>query len=121
MDVVTAFLAGKLEDEVYVKMPDHMVSRFGRFARVLKSLYGLKQAARVWYLLLSEFLTSIGFDCIPTDQTIFINNSTRVIIGFHVDDLLITGPSNGEVDKLKEQMKNRFQMKDLGKQEIFLE
>lgn len=47
MNVVTTFLAGKLQDAIYIKMPDHMIARFGRFARVLKSLYGLKQAARV--------------------------------------------------------------------------
>ena len=67
MDVLTAFLAGHLENEIYIKMPQHMIERFGRYARVLKSLYGPKQAARVWYLLPSEFLISIGFECIPTD------------------------------------------------------
>lgn len=114
MDVVTAFLAGDLEDEVYMKMPEHMVQQFGRYTRVLKSLYGLKQAARVWYLLLANFLTSIGFTCVPTDQTIFINSITGVVIGIHVDDLLITGPNKNEAEKLKESLKVRFKMKDLG-------
>ena len=114
MDVVTAFLAGELNEEVYIKMPEHMVERFGRYARVLKSLYGLKQAARVWYLLLSEFLVSIGFTCLPTDQTIFRNDKTKVVIGIHVDDLIITGPSNQEIENLKEKLNKRFRMKDLG-------
>lgn len=42
MDVVTAFLTGELEDKVYIKMPGHMIPRFGRYARVIKSLYELK-------------------------------------------------------------------------------
>ncbi|KAI1000225.1 hypothetical protein K3495_g7973 [Podosphaera aphanis] len=114
MDVVTAFLAGDLNDEVYIKMPGHMIPRFGRYARIIKSLYGLKQAARVWYLLFAEFVTSVGFSCLPTDQTIFINNTTKAIIGIHVDDLLITGSNNMELQRLKQQLESRFKMKDLG-------
>ena len=83
--------------------------------RVIKSLYGLKQAARVWYLLLSDFLISIGFSCIPTDQTVFTKGDIRIVVGIHVDDLLITGSSNQEIEEIKEQLKNRFKMKDLGR------
>lgn len=114
MDVMTAFLAGELEDEVYIKMPNHMVSRFGRYVRVLKSLHGLKQAARVWYLLLSEFLTSISFICVSTDQTILTNPITKVVIRIHVDDLIITGPNKKEIVLLKDQLGKGLRMKDLG-------
>ena len=58
MDVVTAFLAATLpkEDVVYIRLPPELQSQFGDCVRVLKSLYGLKQAARLWYLLLTDFL-----------------------------------------------------------------
>ena len=83
--------------------------------RVIKSLYGLKQAARVCYLLLSDFLISIGFSCIPTDQTVFTKGDTSIAVGIHVDDLLITESSNQEKEEFKEQLKNRFKMNDLGR------
>jgi hypothetical protein len=88
--------------------------------RVLKSLYGLKQAARLWYLLLTEFLQEIGFKAIPWDDTIFINEKTGVIIGAHVDDMLLTGGDEDAVKQVKEQLKARFEMKDLGKADYLL-
>ena len=81
MDVVAAFLAENLpkEEVVYMGFPPELRSQFGEYRRVLKSLYGLKQAARLWYLLLTKFLESIGFKAIPWDDTIFINEETGVI------------------------------------------
>ena len=52
IDVKTTFLNGDLEEEVYMKQPErfsssnceHLVCKFK------KSIYGLKQASRQWYL-----------------------------------------------------------------------
>ena len=122
MDVVTAFLAGKLTETVYLKVPDVLRTIFGDYVQVLKSLYGLKQAARVWFKLLQSFLESIGFTSVPTDESIMINHKTGVhlVIGIYVDDLLITGENDDEIEKVIEQLKKRFEMKDLGKAHIVL-
>lgn len=101
MDVVIAFLAEKLKDEVYIKIPEHTIIRFGRYARFLKSLYGLKQAAHVCYLHLTEFPKSIVFSNIPRNQTIYTNPVSKLGIWIYVDDLLITGPGIQEAEKLK--------------------
>lgn len=116
MDVVAAFLAEKLpkEEVVYLRFPLELRAQFGEYRRVLKSLYGLKQAARLWYLLLTRFLESIGFEAIPWDDTIFIDKKTGVIIGAHVDDMLLTGADEAAIKKVKDQLKGRFDMKDLG-------
>ena len=51
MDVVAAFLKAELpeEDVIYMRFPAELQDQFGQYRRVLKSLYGLKQAARLWY------------------------------------------------------------------------
>nr|GEW33372.1 retrovirus-related Pol polyprotein from transposon TNT 1-94 [Tanacetum cinerariifolium] len=63
MDVKPAFLNGILKEEVYVsqslgfvstKYPDHMYA-------FDKAWYGLKQAHRAWYDVLSQFLIDSGF------------------------------------------------------------
>ncbi|GJT81313.1 retrovirus-related pol polyprotein from transposon TNT 1-94 [Tanacetum coccineum] len=63
MDVKSAFLNGKLKEEVYVKQPPGFESsEFPDYVCKLdKALYGLKQSPRAWYetLLLSLFKISL--------------------------------------------------------------
>ncbi|GKE57873.1 retrovirus-related pol polyprotein from transposon TNT 1-94 [Tanacetum coccineum] len=53
MDVKSAFLNGKLKEEVYVKQPPGFESsEFPNYVcKLNKALYGLKQAPRAWNLL----------------------------------------------------------------------
>jgi hypothetical protein len=48
MDVITAYLAGELEEEIYMKPPAGLPSSGRKVCRLRKGLYGLKQSARVW-------------------------------------------------------------------------
>lgn len=113
MDVKTAFLAGVLEETVFMEFPPHLARHFGKYVRLQKSLYGLKQAARVWYLLLEGFLRSEGFVPLPTDPSLFTKGEAMVSVGAYVDDLIITGPAEEDIDKLKAALHQRFDMKDM--------
>ncbi|GJW38199.1 putative ribonuclease H-like domain-containing protein [Tanacetum coccineum] len=63
MDVKSAFLYGKIKEEVYVcqspgfEDPDFL----DRVYKVEKALYGLHQAPRAWYETLSTYLLDNGF------------------------------------------------------------
>lgn len=115
LDVVTAFLAGRLKEKVYLRVPDELIEEFGRYVQIIGSMYGLKQAAKVWFDLLQGFLESIGFISTYTDECILINHSTgvHIVIGVYVDDLLITGENETEIEKVVDKLKARFNMKDL--------
>nr|GEV29797.1 retrovirus-related Pol polyprotein from transposon TNT 1-94 [Tanacetum cinerariifolium] len=58
MDMKTMFLYGPLKEEVYVNQPDGFVDPYhlDKVYRLNKALYGIKQALRVWYDELSNFL-----------------------------------------------------------------
>ena len=73
MDVKSAFLNGKLEEEVYVAQPLGFEDRkFPHHVyRLNKALYGLKQAPRAWYDTLKEFLMKKGFKPGSLDLTLF--------------------------------------------------
>ncbi|GJW46285.1 retrovirus-related pol polyprotein from transposon TNT 1-94 [Tanacetum coccineum] len=63
MDVKSAFLNGKLKEEVYVKQPPGFESNEfpNHVCKLDKALYRLKQAPRAWYETLLTFLTEHKF------------------------------------------------------------
>ncbi|GJR61294.1 putative ribonuclease H-like domain-containing protein [Tanacetum coccineum] len=58
MDVKSAFLYGKIDEEVYVSQPPGFIDPKypKKVYKVVKALYGLHQAPRAWYATLSTFL-----------------------------------------------------------------
>lgn len=56
MDVVTAFLHGEVKEAIYMKQPEIYDDNTGRVCKLMKSLYGLKQASRNWNIELNEVL-----------------------------------------------------------------
>ena len=64
LDVKTAFLHGKLEEEIYMLQPGGFEERGKEnlVCRLNKSLYGLKQAPRCWYNRFDSFIMSLGYN-----------------------------------------------------------
>ena len=92
MDVVTAFLKSKLEEEVYVTLPEGILG-CTRVASLNRSLYGLKQSPRCWYMTIDYFLlVEMGFQHGRFDCCIYTNGQDR-ILALYIDDILITGIS----------------------------
>lgn len=59
-DVKTAYLNGKLKEEVYMDQPDGFNDGTGKVCKLIKSLYGLKQAPRCWGEEMERILISLG-------------------------------------------------------------
>ncbi|GJW07010.1 putative ribonuclease H-like domain-containing protein [Tanacetum coccineum] len=74
MDVKSAFLYGKIEEEVYVCQPPGFEDPDfpNRVYKVENILYGLHQAPRAWYETLSTYLLDNGFQRGKIDKTLFI-------------------------------------------------
>jgi hypothetical protein len=112
MDVKTAFLYGDIDYEIFVEQPHGMTDGTTKVCKLRKALYGLKQAPRIWYQTLTNFLRGLGFEPINADLGIFVRSGMYIAV--YVDDLLIIGPSIAEIKRIKRQLRNRFQMSDLG-------
>ena len=119
MDVVTAFLHGRLDEEVYMKIPQYMNIKGnpeGKVLRVLGALYGLKQSSNVWNKMFHKFMINAGFQQLKMDTCIYTrgSGSNRIILGIHVDDQAIAGPNKKVINQFKHEMGQHFKMKDLG-------
>ncbi|KAK8508994.1 hypothetical protein V6N12_016838 [Hibiscus sabdariffa] len=63
MDVKTAFLNGKLDEDVYMTQPKGFVApeNAGKVCKLQRSIYGLKQASRSWNLRFNDEIKEFGF------------------------------------------------------------
>jgi hypothetical protein len=128
MDVVTAYLYGNLDTDIYMKIPDGIPvpnqdekNRALYSVKLKKSLYGLKQSGRMWYNRLSEFLSKKGYTNNEDCPCVFIQRSSNgfCIISTYVDDLNIIG-THKEIEEASSYLKSEFGMKDLGKTKFCL-
>lgn len=118
MDVKSAFLHGDLKEEVYVTQPEGFVQpgNSGKVYKLIKALYGLRQAPRAWNVKLDQTLKSLEFKKCNLEQAVYTkrNKNSTIIVGVYVDDLIITGTPKKEVELFKSQMEEKFEMSDLG-------
>ncbi|KAJ0712899.1 putative RNA-directed DNA polymerase [Helianthus annuus] len=125
MDVKTAFLNGDLDEEIYMKQPEGFVmpGNEHKVCKLVKSLYGLKQAPKQWHQKFDEVVLSNGFVLNQADKCVyskFDDSRKGVIICLYVDDMLIFGTDQDQVDKTKKFLSSCFDMKDLGEAEVIL-
>ncbi|GJZ50608.1 zinc finger, CCHC-type containing protein [Tanacetum coccineum] len=125
MDVKTTFLNGDLEEQVYMKQPEGFVipGNEHKVCKLVKSLYGLKQAPKQWHQKFDEVVLSSGFLLNQSDKCLyskFDDSGKGVIICLYVDDMLIFGTDQNQVDKTKKFLSSKFFMKDMGEADVIL-
>lgn len=97
-DVKTAFLHGKLKEDIFMKIPEDLdvTSELKEsVCKLQKSLYGLKQASRCWNEKFSSFLKQFDFSESEADKCVFRGRikSHDVYLALYVDDGVIASKS----------------------------
>jgi len=125
MDVKSAFLHGKLVEDVYVEQPQGFEQK-GEEGKVYKlncALYGLKQAPRAWYSRIESYFLSCGFAKCEYEPTLFTKvekNNNIMVVSLYVDDMIYTENDVELMMKFKKSMQSEFSMTDMGKLKFFL-
>ena len=86
--------------------------------KLKKSLYGLKQAPRQWYKKFDSFMVGHGYQRTAADYCVYFKrypDEKFIILLLYVDDMLIVGQDRAQISKLKEELAESFEMKDLGR------
>lgn len=127
--VKIAFLNGGLEEEVYMNKPEWFVStrKEHLVCKLKKSIYGLKQGSRQWYLKFT--ITPYGFVENTIDRFIYMKVSGRifVILILYVGDIFLVANDVAMLHNVKKYLSNNFEMKVMGEasyvigMEIFLD
>ncbi|GJV44527.1 putative ribonuclease H-like domain-containing protein [Tanacetum coccineum] len=124
MDVKSAFLYGKIEEEVYVCQPPGFEDPdfLDRVYKVEKALYRLHQAPRAWYETLSTYLLDNGFQRGKIDKTLFIKRykGDILLVQVYVDDIIFGSTKKELCIAFEKLMHEKFQMSSMGELTFFL-
>ncbi|GJT53890.1 putative ribonuclease H-like domain-containing protein [Tanacetum coccineum] len=124
MDVKSAFLYGKIEEEVYVCQPPGFEDpEFpDKVYKVEKALYGLHQAPRAWYETLSTYLLDNGFQIGQIDKTLFIKRvkGDFLLVQVYVDDIIFGSTRKEMCTDFEKMMHKKFPMSSIGELTFFL-
>ncbi|WVZ85642.1 hypothetical protein U9M48_032542, partial [Paspalum notatum var. saurae] len=115
LDVSNAFLHGNLSEQVYCQQPTGFVDpqRPKDVCLLSRSLYGLRQAPRVWF----EHFTKHRAD---TSLFILHNGSDIAYLLLYVDDMILSASSPSLLQRIVTQLRHAFAVKDMGPLRYFL-
>ena len=122
MDVKAAYLNAPIDCEVYVQPPEgfNFTDKDDNklVLKLKKSLYGLKQSGRNWNNTLDSYLKEQGFRRSINDPCFYTKDGDTFLVHW-VDDIIIAAKPCS-LKPVKEALKSRFKMKDLGQISYFL-
>ena len=124
MDVKTAFLNGRIDEDIYMAQPEGYVNpKFpNRVCKLNRSIYGLKQASRQWNKRFDEEIKRFGFTQNLDEPCVYqkASGSKSIFLILYVDDILIMGKDIPSLHEVKAYLGKCFSMKDLGEAAFIL-
>jgi hypothetical protein len=85
-----------------------------------RSIYGLKQAAYIWFMVLRDTLLDAGFQESPSAPSLYIHPGHGIIVAVYVDDILIFAQHMSQAVEIYEYLAGFFTMVNLGEARHFL-
>ena len=128
-DISNAFVRADIDKEIYMTFPPGFRpddATPGHCFLLLKGLYGLKQASRLWNQLLTKIFKQAGLDVCQSEPGVFHVKSdkfdveTLCLINLYVDDYNICTRNEFLRKKIEDALFKVFETKSIGKLELFL-
>jgi hypothetical protein len=119
-DVEGAYLNGNLDRPIYMHYPEGMAKSKSSHTCLLlkKTLYGLKQSGREWWLVLGDKLVALGFTRCQSDWGLYVkkddSDSVSMLVLVYVDNLLACAKTTAECNALFDSISNEWTITRLG-------
>jgi hypothetical protein len=114
LDVKSAFLNSLIKEEVYVEQSPNFKSEEypNRVYKLYKALYRLKQAPKVWYECLRDFLIENNFRTGKADSTLFTRKMGKdlFVCQIYIDDIIFGSTNKFFCDEFSKIMMDMFEM-----------
>ena len=116
MDVKGTYLNGTLHETIYMRQPEGCEDGTGRVCKLVKPLYGLKQAGREWNNELDGKLKDHEYQCLTSDPCVYIrrDNDDFGILAVWVDDSLLFTSMDQMMDHMKDTLSSEWEVTNLG-------
>lgn len=115
IDIENAFPECDLDEDIDMVLPEDAFRNLDGspiVVKLLKSLYGLKQASNIFYSLLSELLDKLGATPTIHDPCVFVhyNEATNklMIVIIWVDDIVFTGDDTDLIESTITSLRDAF-------------
>jgi hypothetical protein len=122
-DIEAAFLNAYFQEEIYMRQPTGEEDGTTRVMRLFKSVYGLRQASREWYMVFHQALSSLGLKRATFDTSLYTMNHQVhgiCIVLVHMDDILIVSDSLKWIESAKRAIGEQIRMTDFGEAKFIL-
>ncbi|KAL9259335.1 Retrovirus-related Pol polyprotein from transposon TNT 1-94-like protein [Drosera capensis] len=118
MDVKIAFLNVELEKEIYMAQSwgfEASGSQSNKVYHLWRSIYGLKQSSRQWYLCFHRAMLETKFLVVEEDHCVYVKRSkgSLLILSLYVDGILIVGNDKNSNVTTQKWLSSLFEMKDM--------
>jgi Reverse transcriptase (RNA-dependent DNA polymerase) len=125
IDVKSAYLQALLKETIYMRLPCGVLKpgQEGKVCRLLKGLYGLKQAGRGWYQKLTKVMVGkLGFKWSALDHSVFCRkcNEEHTVVAVATDDMALTSKWKSDITKLKSEISQHWEITDGGEMQWYL-
>ena len=121
VDSVQAYPQAAIKSVIYLRPPSGVVlnDNGDKVLKLIKNMYGLKDAGRTWFERLTDGLLSMGFVATASDSCIFTKGTNIIIL--YVDDYIIMSKTKEEVDTLFSELETKgYKLMDEGTMEEYL-
>ena len=125
-DIKTAFLNGVLPETetMFMEQPEgfEVAGKEEWVMKLMKSIYGMKQAGRIWNQSFHKAVTEWGFERLDCEWCVYRRTSSTgtVIFAVHVDDIIAAGSCPGENDRFRDLLKSKWEITQLGEPKLAL-